>query len=439
MSSGLGSPLSFLLTGWGWVLLTSLLGLATFLGIVHGAPLPPGLRLLHVHGALIGGLLQIMTGLALTAVDLAGQDRARPKHRLLFLSLNLSALGLAAGAWLRDSTLTIGAGLLLAALFVPLVRHLMAGLRTSSSWTPLSTFFFGITCTGLFGTLVLGEFLAGAWFPTWHGILRLGHLPAVLLLFLTLGVVGAIQLAIPGLMNRALYSAGLGEMVWLVLPACAAGLITGFLLSSVHIQLVAGGALFVTLTLGTVNLLRTWSLAGQPSSATTDHLMIALCLLLIMTCIGLALGINVLWSPPIMPYGTLHLVAYTHTAFLGFLLQATVAGLSCALPAILAAQQVANHKKRNAYREHLAHMMDRWRVLQVVTLSFGALGLVLVSSLTWNLPLSSTWIQAGTWGSLGILLVHLTMVTVKMTQVVGSTPSGDRAPTDKPGSHHTGV
>ena len=70
MSRGPGSPSSFLLTGWSWLLLTSLLGLATFLGIVRGSPLPPGLRLLHVHGALIGGLLQIMTGLALTAVAL---------------------------------------------------------------------------------------------------------------------------------------------------------------------------------------------------------------------------------------------------------------------------------------------------------------------------------------------------------------------------------
>ena len=37
-----------------------------------------------------------------------------------------------------------------------------------------------------------------------------------------------------------------------------------------------------------------------------------------MTCIGLALGINDLWTPPALPYGTLHMVAYTHTAFLGF-------------------------------------------------------------------------------------------------------------------------
>ncbi|HRC44057.1 MAG TPA: hypothetical protein PLT27_08395 [Nitrospira sp.] len=429
MSRGPGSPLSFLLAGWSWLLLTSLLGLATFLGIVRGSPLPPGLRLLHVHGALIGGLLQIMTGLALTAVALAGHDTKGPKHRLLFVSMNLSALGLAAGAWLRDPTLTIGAGLLLAALFVPMARHLLMGLRTSSGWTPLSTFYFGISLTGLFGTLALGELLAGAWFPTWHGILRLGHLHAGLLLFLTLGVVGATQTAMPGLMNRPLRSAVLGQIVLLLLPACAAGLITGFLLSSVHIQLVAGGCVLVTLALGSVNLLRTWNQAGQPGSAATDHLMIALCLLLIMTCVGLAVGINVLWTPPVMPYGTLHLVAYTHTAFLGFFLQATVAGLSYALPALLAAQRITSHKKRAAYQDTLVQIANRWRALQVSTLSFGTLGLVLVASLTWNLPLSSIWIQAGAWGSLGLLLVHLTMVTMKITQMAGTMPTGDRAAT----------
>src|SRR5690606_19628833 len=107
MSRGLGSPLSFLLAGWGWLLLTSLLGLAAFWGIVRGAPLPPGLRSLHVHGVLIGGLLQLMTGFAITASDLTAQEGSRPKHRLLFLCLNLAALGFTAGAWLRDPNLTV--------------------------------------------------------------------------------------------------------------------------------------------------------------------------------------------------------------------------------------------------------------------------------------------------------------------------------------------
>ena len=424
---GLGSSLSFLLAAWGWLLLTSLLGLAAFLGIVRGAPLPSGLRLVHVHGVLVGGLLQLMTGLAIAAHDLASHEGKRATHRLLFLSMNLAALGFALGAWLRNSTLTLCAGLLLAALFVPMARRIMTGLRTCASWTPLSHIYFGISLAGLFGSLVLGGLLADAWYPTWHGMIRLGHLHAGLLLFLTLGTVGTIQLALPLMLHRPLPSAGAGQAVLLLLPASAAGLITGFVLSSVHIQLAAGSILLVALALCCVNLLRTWTQAGQPGSAATDHLLTALSFLLIMTCIGLAVGINALSTPPVMPYGTLHLVAYTHTALLGFLLQSLVGGLSFALPSLLTAARIANQKKHAAYCERLERIMNRWRAAQVATVSFGSLGLVLVASLTWNLPLSSPWIQAGTWMSLGLLLLHFTMVTIKIAQATGAQPSHEGA------------
>ena len=75
--------------------------------------------------------------------------------------------------------------------------------------------------------------------------------------------------------------------------------------------------------------------------------------------------------------------------------------------------------------------MNRWRAAQVSTVSFGALGLVLVASLTWNLPLSSPWIQAATWGSLGLLLIHLTMVTVKVTQALNAHPGHERTNTNE--------
>ena len=427
MSRGFGSPLSFLLAGWGWVLLTALLGLAAFGGIVRGGPLPSGLRLLHVHGVLIGGVLQLMTGLAIAAHDLSGHEGKRTTHRLLFLSMNLTAVGFAAGAWFRNPTLTLAAGFLLAALFVPMARHMLTALRTCSEWTPLVHVYFGISFAGLFGSMVLGGLLADAWYPTWHGILRLGHLHAGLLLFLILGTVGTIQLALPVMVHRPLHSPGMGQAVMLFLPASAAGLITGFVLSSVHIQLAAGTVLLITLVLCCINLLRTWSQAGQPGSAATDHLLTALSFLLIMTFIGLAFGINVLSTPPAMPYGTLHLVAYTHTAFLGFLLQSMVGGLSFALPSLLATSRIANQKKRGTYREDLERIMNRWRAAQVATVSFGSLGLVLVASLTWNLPLSSPWLQTSTWISLGLLLLHFTMVTVKLAQATGAQPSHEGA------------
>jgi len=229
------------------------------------------------------------------------------------------------------------------------------------------------------------------------------------------------------MVHRPLHSPGMGQAVMLLLPASAAGLITGFVLSSVHIQLAAGTVLLIALALCCINLLRTWSQAGQPGSAATDHLLTALSFLLIMTFIGLAFGINVLSTPPAMPYGTLHLVAYTHTAFLGFLLQSMVGGLSFALPSLLATSRIANQKKRGTYREDLERIMNRWRAAQVATVSFGSLGLVLVASLTWNLPLSSPWLQTSTWISLGLLLLHFTMVTVKLAQATGAQPSHEGA------------
>ncbi|HEV8619608.1 MAG TPA: hypothetical protein VGQ79_01130, partial [Nitrospiraceae bacterium] len=57
-----GRPLTFLITGFGWLLLSSLVGLAILIGLVHGTPLPSWMRLVHVHAILIGGILQLMIG-----------------------------------------------------------------------------------------------------------------------------------------------------------------------------------------------------------------------------------------------------------------------------------------------------------------------------------------------------------------------------------------
>ena len=47
-------PPTFLITGFGWLLLSSLVGMAILIGSVHGTPLPAWLRVIHVHAALIG-------------------------------------------------------------------------------------------------------------------------------------------------------------------------------------------------------------------------------------------------------------------------------------------------------------------------------------------------------------------------------------------------
>lgn len=181
MARILGSPLSLLLAGWIWLLLSTLLGWATFLGIVRGAPLPYGFRLLHVHGALVGGLLQLLLGLALTVVELSGPDSKRPKQPGLFLGLNLAVLALAVGTWLRQPNLTLPAGLGLLFLFAPVTRRLFLALATRPDRTPLVTFFFGFACarcSALSDSARTASSIASfttsskrdMWAPAWRGL-----------------------------------------------------------------------------------------------------------------------------------------------------------------------------------------------------------------------------------------------------------------------------
>jgi hypothetical protein len=91
---------------------------------------------------------------------------------------------------------------------------------------------------------------------------------------------------------------------------------------------------------------------------------------LIFTIIlGMLVAANSLTSPPLLPYGTLHLVAYTHMALLGFVLNTIMGALSHLIPMTLAVRRVANAKKRGPYLDRLTAMMDRWRTVQIGGLS----------------------------------------------------------------------
>ena len=119
-------------------------------------------------------------------------------------------------------------------------------------------------------------------------------------------------------------------------------------------------------------------------------------------------------------------MAYTHTAFLGFVLQGSSAGSQWHSPCRSPHNEFRIRKSAARTVTYLERIMNRWRAAQVATVSFGALGLVLVASLTWNLPLSSPWIQASHLGKPGTPLIHLTMVTVKVTQALNAHPGPER-------------
>ena len=100
-------PLTFLITGFGWLLLSSLVGLAILIGLVHGTPLPSWLRLVHVHAALIGGILQFMIGGLLASLSTTTQNDRPPSESRsgLFIVLNIATVGLLVGFGLGNMTI----------------------------------------------------------------------------------------------------------------------------------------------------------------------------------------------------------------------------------------------------------------------------------------------------------------------------------------------
>src|SRR6476660_7981129 len=92
-------PLSFLITGFGWLLLSSLIGLAILIGLVHGTPLPSWLRSVHVHAILVGGILQLMIGglLASLSSDSRSDHAGSNSRPWLFATLNAATVLLLIG------------------------------------------------------------------------------------------------------------------------------------------------------------------------------------------------------------------------------------------------------------------------------------------------------------------------------------------------------
>src|SRR4029078_7967385 len=95
---------------------------------------------------------------------------------------------------------------------------------------------------------------------------------------------------------------------------------------------------------------RTWLGAGSPGTAATDHLLIGAFFLVLASADCLAMGANSLPTPPLLPIGSLHLVAYTHLAFIGFVTQVIFGCLSYVVPDLLAVARIQNHAKQAVYR-----------------------------------------------------------------------------------------
>lgn len=417
-------PLTFLLTGFGWLVFSSIVGIAILIGLIHGTPLPQWLRLAHVHGALVGGVAQMILGGFLAFIPpllMTGQTQ-RDSHPVLFLAINVAAIGMIAGFYLRNYMVVGIAGILVVASFLWIARDAWAQTRQSLNSPPLNLWFYAVALLALFAGLAVGEAMAFGLAHESFGHLRLAHIHLNILGFITLTIVGTMHNLLPTVLNAPLYSPLLARAVFIFLPLGVAVLIGGFLNSSVRIEIAAGFILFAGSTLYAVNMFRTWVASGRTGNAASDHLLLGTFFLQLTIVLGILLGANSLSDPPYMPYGSLHLVAYTHTALVGFILQTIFGALSHLVPITLAVSRVESNKKRGPYLEQLTAIIDRWRSVQLIGLSFGSIGLSVVALLTWVTPLNAPSIQIATWVTASLLLCGLALFSAKLAWVVGLRP-----------------
>jgi hypothetical protein len=417
-------PLTFLLTGFGWLVLASVVGLAILIGLVRGTPLPPWVRHAHVHAALVGGVAQLILGgfMAFTSPLLMSGRQQRESHPVLFLTINAGAVGMLVGFWLHQYVLIGAAGFLAIGVFLWLARDTWSQARGGLNVPPLNLSLYVMAFLALFISLACGEIMAFGLAQQSYGYVRLAHIHLNILGFITLVIVGMVHSLLPAVLNVPLHSPPLARTVFIVLPLGVAVLLAGFLNSSVPLEIIAGGILFFGVTLYATNVFCTWQASQHKGSAVLDHFLIGTFFLLLTIVLGILVGVNNLSSPSLMPFGSLHLIAYTHMALVGFVLQTIMGALSYLVPLTLAVSRVPNTKKRGPYLDLLTQLIDRWRTIQVAGLSLGTMGLGVLASLTWNVPLTSLPIRIATWTCFGLLLSSLTLFSIKLAVVLGRQP-----------------
>lgn len=417
-------PLSFCFTGLGWLVLSSILGLAILVGLVRGTPLPSWVRMLHVHAVLVGGVAQIILGgfLLLISPPSLGNRKDADSHPISFWAMNSSLFGMLMGFWLHRDDIVAVAGLVVMAACCSVIYTLWNRARRMWTSSLRQAWYYALALLGLVGGSACGEILAFGFMPESAGYVRLAHIHLVVLGFVVLAIIGMMHHILPTIWSRPFVSPTLAQTAIVLMPLGVAVLIGGFLNSSVPVEMAAGAMLFTGGILWIGNLLGTWRASTHNGSAASDHLLVSTFFLLFTIILGVLVGANNLSSPPLLPYGRLHLVAYTHMTFVGFIVNAIMGACSYFIPITLAADRVPNTKKRGPYLDQLNAIMNRWSTVQIAALSLGTMGLGLLAALTWNVPLTSSYIHIATWTSLGLLMTGLVLFSVKLTSIVAKKP-----------------
>ncbi|HEX6726938.1 MAG TPA: hypothetical protein VF078_06255 [Nitrospira sp.] len=422
------SPLTFCVTGFGWLVLASILGLAMLVGLVQGTPLPPWVRTLHVHAVLVGGVIQIILGGLLLLILSPGSRERRESafHPLTFWAMNGGTIGMLVGFWLHQSLIVSVAGFVVIAACLCVIHTLWNRARRMWKSSLKQSGYYALTLSGLLSGSACGEILSLGFIPESYGYVRLAHIHLVLLGFVVLAIIGMMHHILPTVWNRPFVSPKLAQTAMVLMPFGIAALISGFLDSSVPVELAAGAVLFMGGILWTGNLFRSWRSSAHTGSAASDHLLVSTFFLLFTIILGVLVGANSLSSPRVLPYGKLHLAAYTHMAFVGFIVNAIMGACSYFIPITIAAERIPNAKKRGPYLDQLNAIMNRWSTVQIAALSLGTMGLGLLAALTWNVPLTSIYIRVATWTCLGLLLTGLVLFSVKLTSIIVKKPDGIR-------------
>ncbi|MBH0201408.1 MAG: hypothetical protein HP496_03660 [Nitrospira sp.] len=399
MSVRTSPPLAFCFTGLGWLVLASILGLAILIGLVRGTPLPPWVKMLHVHAVLVGGVGQIILGglLLLIAPPSSGNRTGENSHPIAFWAMNSGVVGMLVGFWLHRYDVVAVTGLVVMAACCSVIYTLWSRARRMWASSMNQAWYYALSLLSLVGGSICGEMLALGVIPESAGYVRLAHIHLVVLGFVVLAIIGMMHHILPTVWNRSFLSPKLAQTAMVMMPLGMAVLIGGFLNSSVPVEMAAGAILFTGGILWAGNLVGTWRSSAHTGSAASDHLLVSTFFLLFTIILGVFIGVNNLSSPPKLPYGTLHLVAYTHMTFIGFIVNAIMGACTYVLPIAIATDRVPNTKKREPYRDQLNMIMNRWSTLQAATLSLGTMGLGLLAALTWNVPLTSLYIQVATW------------------------------------------
>jgi hypothetical protein len=417
-------PLTFFYTGLSWLVLASILGLAILVGLVRGTPLPPWVRTLHVHAVLVGGVAQLILGgfLLLIRPPQSVDHREADSYPLTFWALNGGLGGMLVGFWLHHYVVVGVAGFVVMAAFCSVIYTLWS--RACRMWkcSLNQAWYYALSLLGLVGGSVCGEILAFGFIPESYGYVRLAHIHLVVLGFVVLAIVGMMYHILPTVWSSPILSPKLAQTAMVLMPLGVAVLIAGFLNSSVPVEMAAGAILFTGGILWTGNLFQTWRSSTHTGSAASDHLLVSTFFLLFTIILGLLVGANSLSSPSMLPYGKLHLVAYTHMTFVGFIMNAIMGACSYIIPITVAAGRIPNTKKRGPYLDQLNSLMNRWSTVQIAALSLGTMGLGLLAALTWNVPLTSIYIRVATWTCLGLLMTSFVLFSVKLTSVIAKKP-----------------